>query len=235
MSTPEIEAEAAQWVQWCADHMREKENEWTGHRYHFAWIDREPTFCTVSNWHMLFANNCELAFPNPAAPCKRILRFSLLGGGQIRTIEHFKANTLNWVELKFPPTWCQKIDLKVTAHSNGTITMAVGQKYRGYRGEMNAEAVVLTKGNQDLAERTAATFRLINDEADNFFALLDGTGGCAICGRSLRDEISKLVGVGPECASHYRIPHNKEAAVQRLALREKLLLPERRVISTDRQ
>ena len=69
----------------------------------------------------------------------------------------------------------------------------------------------------------AATFRLINDDADNFFALLDGSAGCAFCGRALRDEISKLIGVGPVCASQHRIPHNQEAAERRLALRRKLL------------
>jgi hypothetical protein len=101
--------------------------------------------------------------------------------------------------------------------------VAVGEKYEGNYSELNAQAVVLTKGYQEVAERTAETFRLMDDDAEHFFALLDGTSGCAICGRALRDEISKLVGVGPECASQYRIPHNKEAAERRLTLRRKLL------------
>jgi hypothetical protein len=93
--------------------------------------------------------------------------------------------------------------------------------------EMAAEAVALRGRHQDLAERVASTFRLIGPlNAENFFALLDGSEGCAICGRALRDEISKLIGVGPDCARQYRVPHSREAAERRLALRRKLLGPE---------
>jgi hypothetical protein len=122
-----------------------------------------------------------------------------------------------------PSVWCPEIELKVTAHTDGAITMATGEKYEGHYFEMNAQAVVMTRGRQDITDRVAATFRLIDNEADNFFALLDGSTGCACCGRALRDEISKLIGVGPECAQKHRVPHSKKAAERRLALRRKLL------------
>jgi Family of unknown function (DUF6011) len=211
--------------------MREKELAWTKAGYCYAWmIDPEPTFCVAADWSMLFVDEPDVhtfprpvlyAFPDPATPCTRILRFSLLGGGQIRTQEHFEATRPDWIDLA--PVWCSKIKLKVTAHLGDVITTAIGQKYEGYHGEMNAQAVVLSRGSQDIADRVAATFRLINNEAVNFFALLDGSTGCAICGRALRDGISKLIGVGPECARENRVPHNKEAAERRLALRHKLL------------
>src|ERR1700737_1162643 len=69
--------------------MREKETEWIKRGYCFSWIDPEPTWMTVSDWSMLFTNDnkYDQAFPDPEKPCVRIMRFSLLGGGQIRTIE----------------------------------------------------------------------------------------------------------------------------------------------------
>jgi hypothetical protein len=107
----------------------------------------------------------------------------------------------------------------------------------GIRTEMSACAVVLRgaeEGLQPIADRTAATFRALTacDEAhgddthpdrDRFFALLDSTRGCSICGRPLRDEVSKLVGVGPNCARLWNVPHSRAAASKRLELRTQLL------------
>jgi len=73
-----------------------------------------------------------------------------------------------------------------------------------------------------VADQAAKTLELTGDQ-DNFYALLDGSSRCAICRRTLRDPISKLVAVGPECATRYGIPHTMEAANRRLELRKKLL------------
>lgn len=56
---------------------------------------------------------------------------------------------------------------------------------------------------QSVADRAAATLRAIDNKADNFYALLDGAEGCALCG-----------------------PHSLAAANQRLALRRKLFKQE---------
>ena len=37
-------------------------------------------------------------------------------------------------------------------------------------------------------------------------------GACVICARPLSDEVSKAIGVGPDCAAHYGVPHSVEAA-----------------------
>ena len=198
--------------------MQGKQDEWQQKGLCFSWIDPEPTYCTVSDRSMLFTPDGKDAFPDPGTPCRRIIRFSLLGGRQIRTIEHYVK-----YHIELDGVWCPKIDLKVTAHAGEDITITRGEKYQGERCEMDAQAVVLPKGHQAIADRTAATFRLINCTADNFFALMDGSEGCAICGRALKDEISKLIGVGPECAHKYGIPHSTQAAERRLLLRRKLL------------
>src|SRR5262249_25641121 len=133
--------------------------------------------------------------------------------------EHFIKSTI----LGREGVWCRNIELKVTAHIGDNITVTRGGKYQGPYYEMNAQAVVIPKGREAIAKRTAATFRLINQRAENFFALMDGSNGCAICGRTLKDEISKLIGIGPECAHKYEIPHTIQAAKHRLILRRKLL------------
>jgi hypothetical protein len=200
--------------------MREMEIYWQTQGYAFSWIDLEPTFEPAGSWDCLFTATFDDAFPRPKEPCIRIMRFSLLGGGQIRTKEHFKASDdTSWPGLE---TWSSETELKVTAHTEGGIVLASGEIFRIVY-EMQAEAVVLRWNCQAIADRTAATFRLINNKADNFFALMDGSEGCAICGRPLRDEISKLIGVGPECAHKYGVPHSRQAAERRLTLRRKLL------------
>lgn len=90
--------------------------------------------------------------------------------------------------------------------------------------EMNASAVVFNFGTpQVVADRVASIFHLTFCNEENLFALLDGADRCAICRKPLRDEVSKLVAVGPDCAKRYGIPHNLEAASKRLELRKKLL------------
>ena len=205
----------AQWAEPCLKHNREKEVEWSGLGYSFAWIDPEPVWCTAADWSMLFDKNYELAFPDPATPCTRILRFSLLGGGQTRSTERFQAVPPDWSTA--PGVWRQKIELKVTAHTDGGITMAVGEKYQGPYYEMNAQAVVLRGNRQDIADRAAATFRLIDNDADNFFRVWTGSpGALSADGATRRRFPPKLeLGLGPQCSRSTVFPHNKEAAERR--------------------
>jgi hypothetical protein len=96
LSQEEPDAEYAEWTSRATKHMREKEIAWTRAGYCYAWIDPEPTFCTVSEWSTLFDRDGDFAFPDPTTPCTRILRFSLLGGGQIRVLERFRACRPFW-------------------------------------------------------------------------------------------------------------------------------------------
>ena len=54
-------------------------------------------------------------------------------------------------------------------------------------------------------------------------ALLDRSERCCVCGRALRDHVSMLLGIGPDCAQHMRLPHSL-AAADRIAQRRKELL-----------
>jgi hypothetical protein len=72
-------------------------------------------------------------------------------------------------------------------------------------------------------DRIAKTFELMGRHEDYFYALLDGAGRCAFCHKPLKDEVSKLTSVGPDCAKQFGVPHTLAAATKRLELREKLL------------
>jgi hypothetical protein len=178
-------------------------------------------------WHWL---------EDPATPCRRIIRFSLIGGGQLTYIEefnHFRNQDGSIWETDGKPDILGQYGgqkLIVTAHADENATRYRGHvEYVSGEGESEgccaAEAFAFGPATpQDVSDRVTKTFALTNDfEPDNFYALLDSSTGCAICNRPLRDEISKLVGVGPDCARQHGIPHNMEAASRRLKLRSQLL------------
>jgi hypothetical protein len=116
--------------------------------------------------------------------------------------------------------------LMATAEVDGTLHRYHGTLQDTPASEMSASAVVFNHGTpQAVADRCARILDLTQYEDENFFALLDGADRCAICRKPLRDEVSKLVAVGPDCARMYGIPHTLEAASKRLELRKKLLAP----------
>jgi hypothetical protein len=100
---------------------------------------------------------------------------------------------------------------------------------------MGAEAALFLPGTpQSIADRVAATFRLLTyvdrvgtsvrgPDPDNFMALLDRSEQCCICRRPLRDHVSTLLGIGPDCAKQLRLPHGLEAANRILRRRQELL------------
>jgi hypothetical protein len=64
-------------------------------------------------------------------------------------------------------------------------------------------------------------FRLTDPE--NFRALLDRSLHCSFCKRPLRDNLSTLLGYGPDCARQAHLPHDLEAANRILLKRAELL------------
>jgi hypothetical protein len=214
--------------------MVKQEREWRAAGLTVSWIDTRPKWISVINWSWpedgLFK---EWPLVDPKTPCRRAWRFSLIDGGQIKIIEH-------WVKTNEPefPIWNSRIDIVVAAHTDDGLRIC-GGKIDDILGEMQAGAVVLRGGGDDIqaiADRAAATLRaLTTDEGadsnhgvtppdrDRFYALLDGARGCSICGRPLHDEISKLLGIGPDCARQWRVPHSRAAASRRLELRTQIL------------
>jgi hypothetical protein len=225
---------------WGRESMAECEGEWQAKGFSVAWIDTHPKWIPVTCWGPPLD-----ILPRPHQPIKRMWRFSLIGGGQLRIAEHwtnrrvvfpagFEGLKEDWVLYDGTQIWHEKTTLKVTAHADGGLLIKRGE-LGGAVGEMSAHAVLLERRDvetQSIAERAAATLRALTDdetgdcthpERDRFYALLDGTDGCSVCARPLRDEISKLLAIGPDCARAWGRPHTRAEASRRLELRRRIL------------
>jgi hypothetical protein len=212
-----------------------QEREWRAAGLTVSWIDTRPKWLAVINWSVphdaLDLNVTPAPLIDPVTPCRLGWRFSLIGSGQIKIVEHWVKTS---EELPVYPVWNLRTDVVVAAHADDRLRV-----YRGaigaIRTEIRAAAVVLRGVGDDIqavAGRAAATLRALTEDestnctppdCDRFYALLDGARGCSICGRRLRDEVSKLVGVGPDCARQWQIPHSRAAAPRRLELRAQIL------------
>jgi hypothetical protein len=200
--------------------MAKCESEWQAAGAIYSWIDPYPAWVSAGDWSEYLGDG----FPrDPLKPCRRIIRFSLIGGGQIRVTEQWTDKPLydgatKEIRCELDPK------LHVSAHTDQGLRRYSGHLSYGAVYEMATHAVVFDQNTpQDIADRTAATLRAIDSNPDNFHALLDGSSGCAFCGRALKDEVSKLIGVGPDCAKQNGTPHTITAANKRLELRRKLL------------
>jgi hypothetical protein len=189
-----------------------EEDYWRQCNLVWAWIDAKPVWVSAANWkiHIL---------PEPQRPCVRRFRLSLIGGGQIRVAETF----VDWKD------WpghviCYQPNLRVQAETANGLRTYNGIISDGATCEMATYAALfLPKTPQDIVDRTAATLRLINNDADNFYALLARGGRCCVCRRPLQDHLSKLLDIGPDCAKQMRLPHNLKAANRILQRRKELL------------
>jgi hypothetical protein len=210
----------------CRENMAKCEAKWKAEGKIFAWFNKEPDWAHGSlNWFWL---------EDPKEPCRQIFRFSMIGGGQIKTTQIWDWRRDPHGRPIWPDGHTWKDDTSVLCEIGDvavTVTPHTSQGVHRYRGtvvnifgDCSASAVVFG-GNvqQDVAECTAATLKVIGPDEEVFYALLDGSEGCAICRRPLLDEISKLIGVGPDCAQQNNIPHSMAAASRRLELRHKLL------------
>ena len=222
------------------DDMAECETAWRAQGLTWSWIGgdkRDELVWLDGDWYFL---------EDPKRPCRRIVRLSLRGG-QLRVIDRYdKYHGAFDAECKGADCYCvghptrevhrytrlpsgsyavAASSLRVTVEREGRLHRYGGDKIETRTREATRTAVVFQSGTpQEVADQAAKTLELTGmDHADNFYALLDGSNRCAICRRTLRDPISKLVAVGPECATKYGIPHTMEAANRRLELRKKLL------------
>jgi hypothetical protein len=200
------------------------EAKWRDRGGFVSWVELEPEWLSVKHlWGMP-----DDGLPDPKAPCRRIFRLTLIGGGQLRVTEKFvwrrNFETGEIEHTSFGSTICyEDPKLAVIPHVEDGVVRASGLLKDTGCNEMDQSAVVLFRGgDQALADRVAATLRLIRSGA-NFWALLDGSLGCAVCGRALRDEVSKLLNIGPDCAKKLGRTHNLAAASEALHLRGKLL------------
>lgn len=202
------------------------EREWKRTGQVFSWIDEQPDWLSLSDWHY------RAGVLDPDKPCTRTFRLALIGGGHIKVSEDFvsmySANDKPPTSLEAKDMICYEPRLQVQAVIDNELKRTFrGVLSHGAVCEMSAHAALFPKGTpQDIADRTAATLRLISKDnrgAENFAALLAHSTGCGSCGRPLKDEVSKMIGIGPTCASLLGIKHNIENANRVLARRRELL------------
>ena len=224
----ELDEYEKEWIAAAWRGRAEYDGEWRDQGKAVAWIEPVPTHLTASGWDWYALGG------EPDHACIRTIRFVLLGGGQIRYQEKFcdlEYRSLMSSGSRFHPEYdaCFRYGrrLQVKAETPDGIRIAHG-RIEGIHYEMNMEAVVFPRQCQDIADRTAATLRmLVGDDGmplgkETFMALLDGSEGCAFCNRALRDPVSKLIGYGPDCAGQHGLAHTTEAANAVLAKRRAL-------------
>jgi Family of unknown function (DUF6011) len=201
--------------------MLAQEDNWRQCGLVWSWVDERPVWLSPVHWDLDI-------LPRPEQPTLRRFRLSLLGGGQIRVSENFV--TADAIGDGF--VWCEHPELRVTADGGDGLRRYTGI-IEDYHCEMAANAAVFLPGTpQSVADRVAQTFRLLDTgshasvrgpDRDNFMALLDRSEACCICRRPLRDHVSTLLGIGPDCARQMRLPHNLDAASRILQRRKQLL------------
>jgi hypothetical protein len=210
--------------------MLEEEDCWTQCKLVWSWIDERPVWASPVHW------TCGEwgVLPEPDRPVVRRFRLSLLGGGQLTVSEPFQPMSDGARVNGVPMFICYQPQLRVTADAGDGLRRFTGV-IDGVTYEMGAKAALfLPDTPQSIADRVAATFRLLtradgigtsvrHPDPDNFMALLDRSEQCCICGRALRDHVSTLLGIGPDCARQMRLPHSLDAANRILQRRKQLL------------
>lgn len=225
---------------WCREGMAECSAKWQAEGKTFAWCKDEP------DW-----SHCEVFIkkawedpsePFPAEPCQITTWFSLIGGGRVGVVQRWiwwrcmdGMSRTRELSRDYPVynVWKDEhtflaeesvIDhrLIVQAHTADGLLQCTGNLHTMQCDIFAYAAVFDGRTPQGVADRVAKTLGAIDWE-DTYYAMLDASQGCAMCGRPLRDEISQLVGVGPTCAKQHGIPHNMEAANRRLKIRREIL------------
>jgi hypothetical protein len=203
--------------------MLEREDFWRQCGLVWAWVDERPVWVSPVDWCFDISG----ILKDPTRETTRTFRMTLLGGGQITVREEFKRleTVLQEVGIR---TYRYAVDLRVTADAGNGLRRFSGAIDNAYI-EMNANAVLFLPGTpQSVADRVAATFKLLgapgrSPDRDNFMALLDRSGQCCVCNRTLRDHPSTLLGIGPDCAKQMGLPHGLQAANRILERRRELL------------
>jgi hypothetical protein len=173
---------------WGCHGMLVQEDFWQQMNIVWSWIDERPVWLSPVNWWLEVLPNPEVKDPQ-IAKIERSFRFTLLGGGQIKVIEHFKLWRLGPTdEWKFHRDECE---LRVTADAGEGL-----KRFTGVIDDTDSEqyayaALFLPGTPQTIADRVAATFRLLTfangvgtscrgPDPENFSALLDRSSKCCL-------------------------------------------------------
>lgn len=81
---------------------------------------------------------------------------------------------------------------------------------------------------QAVADRVAKTIDAIQELnlAEDYLTVMPVSDRCSFCSRPLTDIVSKTLGIGPDCASKWKIPHSAAVADAIIAKRRTFLAEE---------
>lgn len=212
----EQDQEAAACLKRALEKREAEEAVWKSHGWQVRWLS-QPDYIGPGLWDLpLWRDDWW-----DRKPGREVFRFSLIGGGQMKITKEWKRYNVGNGETQ---VFAEKDRIELTAHCGDRVQFANMILEEVYTDDgLACKCLLHRRAAPELVERAVKMFETFYDDDDAVFALLDSSQGCALCHRPLRDEVSKLVGVGPDCASQHGIPHNLEAASRRLALRKKLL------------
>ncbi len=101
-----------EFLQWALQGMAECESKWHAAHAVYSWIDPYPVWVSAGNWSEYLGDRFP---PAPLRPCRRIIRFSLIVGGQIRVTEQWTDRPLFDGD---KGVWCERAKLLVSAHTD---------------------------------------------------------------------------------------------------------------------
>jgi hypothetical protein len=197
------------------------EPKWRKENLNWVWIDPEPTWMSYVGWDVTIFEWFSTDDPS-LKPFKRRFRFSMIGGGQILVTDYYR-----WFQYRdkkgaiFRHFWKEDPQLSIVTDVAGDL-----KRYKAFIDgpvyEMSAEAVI-GHAPLEVLENVAKTIRAIDNSKENFNALLSRRNHCQFCNRPLKDHVSKLLMMGPDCAKRWNFQHSIKVADAVLKKRKELL------------
>ncbi len=97
----------------------------------------------------------------------------------------------------------------------------------GHASEMHVDIVILPSGTpQYVADRVVKAYSKIVglDMPRDYPVVMPLRERCAFCSRPFTDQVSKIIGIGPVCASRLGVSHSAEHANRIITLRNKMMV-----------
>ena len=149
----------------------------------------------------------------------------LKGGGDMQvTFETKKVHDKNYVEV-FGSETQTRMEHKLRLIARSEHGVFSGHLESGC-GERNWYVISLpSNAPQAVADRIATTLDAIQklNLADDYLIIIPVSDRCTFCSRPLTDIVSKTLGIGPDCAAKWKIPHSVAVADTIVAKRHAFL------------
>lgn len=182
----------------------------------------DPSWEHPLEWIDCLLGISEIHQQTPPPPTARSLtiRLSIIGGGELKLTAETRV-------VRFGDGVRESVgSIRIDAEgSSGVIQVSYT--------EMEAVTIGLATSDAGLAERIAKTVATPDpcNLAETLCPILAPSKRCLLCSRKLEDDVSKVLQIGPTCASRLGLAHNPQAAEIVLQKRHELLNDKRPAVS----